>query len=291
MMFTALWLLAASAVALQAQGDSAAPVMAGLSNHGRTGSKPYVTAGTRTYVIGTQDGAFPDLGEHLPGEMGGVWLHPIKLIDGFQATLSEPASGREAALSTAADFITYPYGNGFHYGPVLDSLEVERFQFSPDGQAGFVVQYELRNSAGRERALTIELAVKTDLRPVWFSEQLGVTDAPDTVGWEPTTRTFVARDTGHPWFCVWGATGTVDAQPVARPRPIPTRGMGATAATRYTVPVPAHGASTLTFVVAGSDSGRRAAVETYRVLARDHAKLLAAQKAHRNELSVLEELC
>jgi glycogen debranching enzyme len=280
MMFTALWLLAASAVALQAQGDSAAPVMAGLSNHGRTGSKPYVTAGTRTYVIGTQDGAFPDLGEHLPGEMGGVWLHPIKLIDGFQATLSEPASGREAALSTAADFITYPYGNGFHYGPVLDSLEVERFQFSPDGQAGFVVRYELRNSAGRARALTIELAVKTDLRPVWFSEQLGVTDAPDTVGWEPTTRTFVARDTRHPWFCVWGATGTVDAQPVARPRPIPTRGMGTTAATRYTVPVPAHGASTLTFVVAGSDSGRRAAVETYRVLARDHAKLLAAQKAH-----------
>ena len=138
------WLVAASAVALQAQGDSAAPVMAGLSNHGRTGSKPYVTAGTRTYVIGTQDGAFPDLGEHLPGEMGGVWLHPIKLIDGFQATLSEPASGREAALSTAADFITYPYGNGFHYGPVLDSLEVERFQFSPDGQAGFVVRYELR---------------------------------------------------------------------------------------------------------------------------------------------------
>ena len=56
------WLVAASAVALQAQGDSAAPVMAGLSNHGRTGSKPYVTAGTRTYVIGTQDGAFPDLG-------------------------------------------------------------------------------------------------------------------------------------------------------------------------------------------------------------------------------------
>jgi hypothetical protein len=96
--------------------------MAGLSNHGRTGSKPYVPAGTRTYVIGTQDGAFPDLGEHLPGEMGGVWLHPIKLIDGFQATLSEPASGRQAALSTAADFITYPYGNRFHYGPVLDSL-------------------------------------------------------------------------------------------------------------------------------------------------------------------------
>ena len=181
-----LLLAATTALPLQAQGDSAAPAMAGLSSHGRTGSKPYVTAGTRTYVIGTQDGNFPDLGEHLPGEMGGVWLHPIKLIDGFQATVSE-ANGREAALSTAVDFTTYPYGNRFDYGPQLDSLEAERFQFSPDGRAGFVVQYELRNTAGRARALTFELAVKTDLRPVWFSERLGITDAADTVGWEPAS--------------------------------------------------------------------------------------------------------
>ena len=61
--------------------------MAGLSSDGRTASKPYVTAGTRTYLIGTQDGNFPDMGEHLPGEMGGGWLHPIKLIDGFRMQL------------------------------------------------------------------------------------------------------------------------------------------------------------------------------------------------------------
>src|SRR5262245_26376071 len=183
-MLVALWLVAASTVALQAQGDSAGPAMAGLSNQGRTGSNPYVTAGTRTYVIGTQAGAFADLVEHLPGEMAGVWLQPIKLIDGFQATVSEPASGREAALSAATDFTTYPYGNRFAYGPVLDSLEVERFEFSPDGRAGFVVRYDLRNSAGRARRLTFQLAVKTDLRPVWFSDHLGITDAPDTVGWE-----------------------------------------------------------------------------------------------------------
>ena len=40
-----LLLAATTALALQAQNDSAAPVMAGLSNHGRTGSKPYVTGG------------------------------------------------------------------------------------------------------------------------------------------------------------------------------------------------------------------------------------------------------
>ena len=122
--------------------------------------------------------------------------------------------------------------------------------------------------------------MKTDLRPVWFSERLGITDAPDTAGWEPASGTFVARDTGHPWFCVWGAAGTVDARPVAHPPPIATRGMGTTAASRYTVSVRPHGTSTLTFVFAGSDSSQQDAVETYRVLVRDHAKLLAEQKAH-----------
>src|SRR4051794_35150660 len=185
----------ASAPALVAQSDYPAPILAGLSNHGRTQTKPYVTAGSRAYLIGTQDGNFPDLGDHLPGEMGGAWLHPIKLIDGFQAAVSESATGHQAPLSTAAEFITYPYGNRFAYGPVLDSLEVERFQFSPDGRAGLIVQYELRNAGSRARVLTFELAVKTDLRPVWFSEHLGITDAPDTAGWEPADRVFVARDT------------------------------------------------------------------------------------------------
>ncbi len=270
--------------AVAAQADYAAPIMAGLSNHGKTGDKAYVTAGTRTYVIGTQDGNFPDLGDHLPGEMGGAWLHPIKLIDGFRATVAEPATNRDVALSASTDFITYPYGNRFAYGPVLDSLEIERFQFSPDGREGFIVQYEFRNASGRPRELTFRFAVKTDLRPVWFSDRLGITDAPDTAGWEPSSRLFVARDTGHPWFCVWGATGSADARPVADPPPIRTSGMGVTAASRYTVSVAPHRASTLTFVVAGSASARKAAVETYRALARDHASLLAAQKAHYESL-------
>src|SRR5262245_20286765 len=271
--------LAASAVAMPVQGDSAASVMAGRSNEGRTGTKPYVTAGTRAYLIGTQDGNFPDQGEHLPGEMGGAWLQPIKLIDGFAATVSE-ARGPESALSTAIDFTTYPYGSRFAYGPVLDSLEIERFEFSPDGREGFVVQYEIRNTAARPRSLSFQLAVRTDLRPVWFSDQLGITDAPDSVRWNPTSRVFLARDTEHPWFCVWGAAGSVDAEAVAHPPPIETRGSGVTAASRYQLSVAPRGTSTLTIVFAGSASSQSAAVATYHALARDHASLLRAQKAH-----------
>jgi len=68
---------------LWSQNDYAAPIMAGISNHGQNQDQPYVTGGDRAYLIGTQDGNFPDMGHHVPGEMGGLWLHPIKLIDGF----------------------------------------------------------------------------------------------------------------------------------------------------------------------------------------------------------------
>src|SRR3954468_17837857 len=131
-----------------------------ISNQGKNLTDPYVTAGDRAYLIGTQDGNFPDLGGHVPGEMGGLWVHPIKLIDGFQASVSDWAAGQKKVLSQASEFINYPYGNRFAYGSVLDSMEVERFQFSPDGHPGVVVQYTFANSAGRPRKLRFQLRAK-----------------------------------------------------------------------------------------------------------------------------------
>ena len=45
-------------------------------------AKRYVAAGDRAYVIGAADGSFAPMGWHIHGEMGGVWTHPIKLLDG-----------------------------------------------------------------------------------------------------------------------------------------------------------------------------------------------------------------
>src|ERR1700732_2902353 len=79
---------------LQSQDDNAAATLAGISNQGRNQTEPYVTAGDRAYLIGTQDGNFPDIGDHVPGEMGGLWVHPIKLIDGFWATVTDRVTGQ-----------------------------------------------------------------------------------------------------------------------------------------------------------------------------------------------------
>src|SRR5688572_26651223 len=110
--------------------------MAGISNQGRNPGDPYVAAGDRAYLIGSQDGNFPDMGSHVPGEMGALWVHPIKLIDGFWVRVTDMATNQERPLSRPDEFLNYPYGNRFRYGAVLDNLDIERFQFSPDGQPG-----------------------------------------------------------------------------------------------------------------------------------------------------------
>jgi glycogen debranching enzyme len=272
--------LAAPTLLLAQQETYAAEAMRGISNEGKNGTDPYVTAGDRAYLIGTQDGNFPDQGEHLAQEMGGLWVHPIKLIDGFEASVRDSAGGQERVLAKSGEFINYPYGNRFKYGEVLDGLEIQRFQFAPDGQPGVVVRYEFSNQADRPRELHFQLKVKTDLLPVWLSEKAGITDAPDRVSWHPATRRFVARDKRHRWFAVWGATTAAGASRLPDPDSISTAGLGVTAASSYIVSIEPRDSATLTFVFAGSASSSTAAENAFSNIARNQASLLERKKAH-----------
>jgi glycogen debranching enzyme len=260
--------------------DDAAHILAGISNQGRNKQQPYVSAGDRTYLIGTQDGNFPDLGHHVPGEMAGLWLPPIKLIDGFEARVAELGSEKEIRLAESADMVAYPYGNRFRYGRVLDGLEVDRFQFSPDGRQGMIVQYRFKNASARTRRLRFQWSVKTDLRPGWYADHLGIRDGQDAVDWRASDGVFIARDSDNPWFCVWGAVAPATARRIEDPDPISTSGRGVTAASRYTVKVGPHASSTLTFVISGSTTGESDALAAYGYLAKHHVALLAQKVAH-----------
>lgn len=276
-----LFLLAISnASSLSSQSAYAAPILAGLSNHGENKTRPYVTAGDRAYLIGTQDGNFPDMGEHLRDEMAGLWLHPIKLIDGFRGEVRDVETRQHATLSESAEFINYPYGNSFRYAPVLDGVQIERLQFSPEGQPGVIVRYTFKNATDRARRLSFEFSVKTDLRPVWYSEHLGIIDARDTVSWRAANEAFVAKDFDHPWFCIWGATPSAHATPLAHPTPIITKGSGVTAASSYNVSLAPHGTSTMTFVIAGSTTSESAALHAYGYLTTHSSSMLARNVAH-----------
>ena len=279
----ALILVAAAAIepsVAQASDDYAAHVLAGISNQGRTQQQPYVTAGDRTYLIGTQDGNFPPMGHHVPGEMGGLWLPPIKLIDGFEARIAELGTHKEILLAESAEMVTYPYGNRFRYGRVLDDLEVDRFQFSPDQRPGMIIQYRFKNTSAHARRLRFQWSVETNLRPGWYADHLGIRDGQDLVDWRENDGVFIARDADNPWFCVWGAVPPAYARRIEHPDPIEPGGHGITAAAIYTVTVGPHSRSTLTFVVSGSTTGQSDALAAYDYLAQHHAALLAQKVAH-----------
>jgi len=55
----------------------------------------------------------PDMGWHIKGEMGGLWAHPIKLLDGFHAAV---VWGTDTiALDTAHSYATTPIGSIFTF--------------------------------------------------------------------------------------------------------------------------------------------------------------------------------
>jgi glycogen debranching enzyme len=253
---------------------------AGISNQGRNTQQPYVTAGDRTYLIGTQDGNFPDMGQHVRGEMAGLWLPPIKLLDGFEARLAEADNDKEIPLTQSAEMITYPYGTLFKYPHVLDNFDVDRFQFSPDHQPGLIIQYRFRNASDRVRRLRFQWFVKTDLRPGWYADHLGIQDGADVVDWRADSGVSIARDLDNQWFCVWGALPPASARRIEHPGEIATNGRGVTAASEYVVTVGPHARSTLTFVISGSTTSETAALSTYRYLAEHHATLLTEKVEH-----------
>ena len=269
--------------ALPAQADHAAPIMAGISNRGLNPTRPYVTAGDRAYLIGTQDGNFPDMGDHVPGEMGGLWLHPIKLIDGFRAEVTDLGDQpRHRRCRAAREFITYPYGNRFRYGPVLDSLESSAFSSAPTAGTGVIVQYIFRNAAARTRQLSFELPSRPTSAPSGSPSTSASRDARDTVAWQPPANGSSSPATPAIPGSASGArrrsAGARSRRP-SRPRS-PRSGMGVTAASRYRLSVGPPARATLTFVHRRlGDERAWSARRLCRIWPEHHASLLARKQA------------
>ncbi len=266
--------------ATQSSDSYTTEIMAGISNNGQTLDKQYLTAGDRTYVVGTQNGNFPDLGSHVKGEMGGLWMPPVKLMDGFWVKLSDEDAKSEAWLKEAREFINYPYGNRFVYASVLNGIEVERLQFCPQGKEGIVIQYQLKNTSDQLRKLQLEFVVKTDLSPAWFSKENNIVDARDTVHWIDDKKIFAANDMKNPWFTVWGCPLRVISHNTEAVAPVETIGLGKSTSATYGLEIQPHQTITAVFVVSGSNKDLETAQKNYETILKDYEQLLKEKKQH-----------
>ncbi|MEM9675492.1 MAG: glycogen debranching protein [Bacteroidota bacterium] len=258
-------------------------------------NSPFVTAGDRTYMVGHQNGQFPDLGWHVAGEMGGIWDHPIKLMDGFTASIT--SDGQSFCLAEADTFINYPFANRHIYSSTPANLRVERFQFVPDGKEAVVVQYTFINQSEEAQTIELDFTGYADLRPVWLGERTNMQDTTDVATWNEALDGWVAKDSLNEWYTLFGSSVTSRSHTLQESEhcQYEPKGQGVAASIRYSLKIPAQGEVHLPITIAGSYQSQAAAEATYTEVQQRAEQLLQAKKeryraiAEKSKLTILDK--
>jgi len=231
-------------------------------------ASPFVTAGDRVYMIGYQDGSFPDLGWHIAGEMGGIWDHPIKLMDGFSARVTMKDTHGSLCLDKAEKFINYPMANRHHFKWPSENIEIDRIQSIPDGVEGAMIEYRIANTGKEDREITFTFTGMTDLRPTWLGERTDMIDAEDEILMDEKLSAVMAKDKNNPWYTLFGSS--LQAASIINKAEgcdsIARKGLGKNATLSYSLTVKANDEVIVPIFIAGSYVSEEALRTSYDVL-------------------------
>jgi glycogen debranching enzyme len=165
----------------------------------------YTTAGDRLYCIGNQAGHFPPVGFHVPGEMGGIWQQPIKLMDGFSFRMNH-SNNTNASVAVCEKFITYPFLTKFIYSVPGTGLRVAETQMVPDGLPVLVVEYTIQNNSSQTIHTNFEWRADMNLMPVWLSERLHIEDGVDRIdSAKSNDKQVIFKDAANSWYAGIGS--------------------------------------------------------------------------------------
>jgi glycogen debranching enzyme len=237
-------------------------------------NSPYLTAGNRLYMVGHQNGSFPDLGWHVKGEMGGIWNHPIKLMDGFTVQLSQ--GQYKYCLDQANQFINYPFGNQLIFDNPIPGLLIKRVHFVPEDKEGVIVSFEIQNLLKTENAFSFHFTGHVDLQPVWLGEQTNMIDQDDELFFYPNTSFWHAKDGGNDWHTIFGSNIIPDHSYLGSPEncmffPI---GKGGAATLQYDLVLKPGSRKTMNFYISGSSKSFNDAQLTFEDLKKNGVKYL-----------------
>ena len=244
--------------------------------------KRYVAAGDRAYVVGVQNGSLvPDInlnpngiGWHITGQMGGVWVHPIKLLHQFQFFLNNKP------LPAAARFVS---GTGYVRLelPPTDRLEISQTQFAPDGLPVVLVGVQLRNSNPGVNSFTLAIEAESELIPAYpwsgttpNSESLHL---PDQVSFDQALGALQFTQPAQPALSrsAWYALVSAALDPQDRETgfqsigaslfPTTSKHNGATGTLKYQVTLKGKSSTTVWFAIAGSNVDKAEASTALRL--------------------------
>ncbi|MFK7926451.1 MAG: hypothetical protein AB8H47_31170 [Bacteroidia bacterium] len=242
-------------------------------------NSPFVAAGDRVYMVGHQDGSFPDLGWHVAGEMGGIWDHPIKLMDGFGAAIIQGTQTH--CLNQADSFVNYPFTNRHFFSLPAGNVSVERLQYVPDGAEAIVIEFQFKNLTSSPQQFNFSFNGMSDLRPVWLGERTNMIDGPDHWQWNESKQAWLAKDSLNEWYSMFGAKRSATSHEKGGPCQFDRKGLGAEASINYQIALAANAAETLTIVIAGSYQSQAAVLATYdAVLGSFRERFLSKQQRY-----------
>ncbi|MCW5521022.1 glycogen debranching protein [Aureitalea sp. L0-47] len=236
-------------------------------------ASPYVTAGDRVYMVGQQDGSFPELGWHIQGEMSGIWNHPIKLMDGFEIDIMVDST--LTRLNKASKFTNFPYANQHEFDLKEIGLSATRSQFVPDGKQGLVVQVAITNSESTAKDLKISYRANVDLRPTWLGERTEMNDESDTGTYNAIEETMTFKDGGNPWYVKFGADVKATTEAFMAPN---YKGKGQGGLLNYELPLGANETKTISFFIAGSYQSENDLNATYKQISSNYGRMIRAKK-------------
>jgi hypothetical protein len=233
----------------------------------------YVCGNEKIKLIGGIDGYFPDFGHHLENEMGGLWLFPVKLLDGFWMRFTDHTAKTVDCYMKADKFENHPHKNVFSYGAGLGHTTVtaQRIQMAPEGIKGILVKYVFKNRGKEASDCTTEMLARVNMKPVWLSEELGIYagDRDDMV-FREEDHCFLAKDSANPWFTVIGCDSEWDESKTGNYfGPENTVGNGVSCVMTHHFVLEPGMAKEMTFYFAGSELSEEDAINNYRLLHQD----------------------
>ena len=230
---------------------------------------PYFLSGRKLYAIGTTSGALEPVGaEHLVGEMGGVWAHPVKFLDGCYLSI-EDGSGHDDLLH-CLDFEGHLSDATMHFahGP----LRMSRTDFVADNDAALFSLVEIANNSDQAWSGNLGFVAQVNILPTWFGGW-------ETGGVEMHQERGLAVAFDRLWQGRWGVVFGSPTMPANIVFDTPNNKH--TAELRYSLTIQPHERIELEFlVVCDHEHGHSGALQLFSRLTGRGPELLAQKREH-----------
>jgi len=239
----------------------------------------YALCGSRLYCVETLAGTFPDVGWQQPGEMGGVWSPPIKLLDGYWIGLRRP-EGEPIWLTHPLTWSLGPAGATFQYSEPSLGIRITRQAWIVPDQPMLVIDVTLVADSDIDSPIECGFMLRSDLHGPWLSERVGWSDGQDTATYDEDLRAAIITTAANQgWTLCAGASEAPVRHTMGRRVFGPERpaGQGCGVAMWYPARLSKGEARRIRFVVAGSSEAETPAATSFAQTLSDPSILARAR--------------